>query len=581
MRVLKKLLCLFFALGLLLALLPGAGAEDAVDPNDERFAGKTWEQVIDEFIEEHHLETDRVGLGYLNTVTGEEQYHNPDTYYIAASMFKVPLNMLFLEKISNGEMDWDTNIRGYRYDYLLRGTIIDSNNDLAEVLWRAYGQGKWVPYRYYREQIAPYMGEDAETVDDIYYRNNLFTSRQIITCLHLLYDNPDRFPRLLDLMKEAEPERYFLNHPQKVEVAHKYGYVVEDDILYLNDCGVCYTEDPICIVCFTMGCPEPYKVLADYCTLMIDYAEYHTAERHRQELEEARLAAIYAMEHPEETPAPAPISAEAGQSTEPAPSTAEATPAPAETKAEKTESSFPIGQILIAVLALAAVIYVLRAAHKKQLKAGWGLLAVLFAALALLSCVSAHRLEPAIPVSQSMADPADTVAAFFDAVAAKDYDRACTYLSDYASLGLEQQPESEAARLMAEALRSSYSYSLHGESKVNGLQASQQVLFEMLDLTALQDDLKTGTEEAVKRLSEELPASQVVDDKGNYLPEITNRAYMETLQELLSRPDKYRTVVGLEIQLTYTTDGWRIVTGRELLNALSGRTAYTGGGDKA
>ena len=582
MKLLKKWMAFCAVLCLLLSVCPRAAAESPDEPGDERFVGKTWEQVIDEFLEEHYTDAERVGLGYYNTVTGEEYYHNPDTYFIAASVFKVPLNMLFLEKISNGEMDWDTNIRGYRYEYLLKGTIIDSNNDLAEALWRAYGQGQMVPYRYYREAIAPYMGEDAETVDPLYYRNNLFTARQIIQCLHLLYDNPDRFPRLLDTMKEAEPKRYFKNHPQKVEVAHKYGYVVEDGYLYLNDCGVCYTEDPICIVAFTQGINQPYAFLADYCTLMIDYAEYQTKLRHEQELEQARQNAIQTMngtteESPSPTPGAAALSTAVEQTAAP---DAAATPAPAPAE-EKESSSFPIGQILVLAAALAAVVAVLRAARKKRLKAVWGVLAVAFAALALLCCFSAHKLTPALPASDSIGDPQDTVKDFFNAVIAQDYDKACGYLIDYASLGLDQEPESEAARLMADALRESYTYSLYGDCRVSGMTASQQVLFEMLDLTAMQEDLKAGTEAAVQKMSEELPESQVVDPEGNYLPEITERAYLDTLKELLSRPEKYRTVVGLEMELHYTVEGWRITTGRDLLNALSGRTAYTGGGDRA
>ena len=159
MKMMKKLICLLAVICLLLPLGLSAAAEESESPEvegDERFAGKTWEQVIDEFLEQHYADADSVGLGYYNTVTGEEEYHNPDTYFVAASMFKVPLNMLYCEMVSNGEINWDTNIWGYSYEYLLEGTIIDSNNELAEKLWRAYGVGQNVPYRYYREQIAPY-----------------------------------------------------------------------------------------------------------------------------------------------------------------------------------------------------------------------------------------------------------------------------------------------------------------------------------------------------------------------------------------------------------------------------------------
>lgn len=571
MKRMKKLLCLFAALCLLLVICPVARAEEP-EAGDERFDGKTWEEIIQDFLEEHRTYAEGVGLGYYNTVTGDEQYYNPDTYFVAASMFKVPLNMLYCEKVSSGEIDWNTNIWGYSYEYLLEGTIIDSNNELAEKLWRAYGVGKNVPYRYYREQIAPYMGEDPENVDPLYYKNNLFTARQMITCLRLLYDNPDRFPRLLDTMKRAEPKRYFLNHPQKVEVAHKYGYVVEDDIFYLNDCGVCYTEDPIIIVAFTKGIHEPYAFLADYCTLMIDYAEYQTAQRQEEELRKSREAAVQAMNPTTET------ASESGTV-----ETKQGTPAAAETKEEASvDLARPLMTVVVFGLTAAALVALLKLRAKKQLKLRWAIPSLLFASAALLLCIYAPGMTTAVTASeQKKADPQESVSRFFDSLIRKDYPSAYDCLYDYASLGLEDRPQSEAAQRMAEALLDSYSYTLYGDCAVDGLHARQQVIFEMLDLDAMQADLKIGTEEAVQRLSEELPRSQVVDEEGNFLPELTDQAYLEALNELLEHPGRYRTSVGLNLQLYYTTDGWRILTDSQLIQALSGHSTATRGGDGA
>lgn len=571
-KMMKQLICLLAVLCLLLPSAVSAAAEETEKPEaegDERFEGKTWEQVIDEFLEQHYANVDGVGLGYYNTVTGEEEYHNPDTYFVAASMFKVPLNMLYCEMVSNGEIDWDTNIWGYSYEYLLEGTIIDSNNDLAEKLWRAYGVGQNVPYRYYREKIAPYMGEDPDNVDPLYYRNNLFTSRQMITCLRLLYDNPDRFPRLLDTMKRAEPNRYFLNHPQKVDVAHKYGYVIEDDVLYLNDCGVCYTEDPICLVAFTRGTTQPYAFLADYCTLMIDYTEYHTALRHEEELLRSREEAVQALN---------PTQTQTTRTSSGASATATETLLPDD---EPVNIVTPVMTVVVFGLTAGALAAILKLHRKKQLKLIWAIPGLLFASAALLLCVYAPGMKTAVTTGEVTADPQESVTGFFDALIAKDYPKAYDCLYDYASLGLEEKPESEAARLMADALLDSYSYTLYGDCAVEGLHARQQVIFEMLDLSALQADLKAETEEAVRRLNSELPKSQLVDEQGNYLPELTERAYLDALQTLLDRPERYRTSVGLNLQLYYTTEGWRIITDSQLIQALSGRTAYTRGGDGA
>ena len=81
------------------ALLPAAFADGE---DDERFKDKTWDEVIDQFLTEHNIDPEDVALGYRNTVTGEEHFLNGDTYLVAGSMYKVPLNMIYTEKIHNG-----------------------------------------------------------------------------------------------------------------------------------------------------------------------------------------------------------------------------------------------------------------------------------------------------------------------------------------------------------------------------------------------------------------------------------------------------------------------------------------------
>ena len=272
---LKRILSFALVLCLLSGLALGAAAEGAEEEESSRdwsrFLGKTWEQVTEEFIEERLADPDHLSIGYCNTVTGEEHYFRGDAYMIAASLYKVPLNMIFAEKVAAGEMDWDTEISCVPYELLQEYTIVYSNNDMAEILWRAVGT-----YREYREYIAPYMGEDAETVDPMYYRNNYFTAEQMIYCLRLLYDNPDRFPRIVELMKRAEPNNFFLRDPQPVEVAHKYGYLDDETGFFLNDCAICFTEEPFCLVVFTSGIYRANDFLTEYCALMIDYNEYHS-----------------------------------------------------------------------------------------------------------------------------------------------------------------------------------------------------------------------------------------------------------------------------------------------------------------
>ena len=592
MKRMKKALWLCLLVLLLVSLLPAAFAEDAEPEGDARFEGRSWEEITEEFVAAAGADESKVSIGYCNTVTGEEHYYAGDRYRDAGSMFKVPLNMIFCERIAAGELDWDDNIRGYTYKYLLHTTIVDSNNENAKLLWLEVGKSENRPYPFYRRAIAPYMGVDPDNVDEKYYENNFFTAEQMIHCLRLLCDNPDRFPGLVDVMKEAERNRFFLQHEQSAEVAHKYGlnYINNGNTLVLNDCGIVYTEDPFCLVVFTEAPGNDsfnqYAFLPEYCALMIDYTEYRTKLRHEEELRKSREEAVAAL-NPDATEDPSSTGTQNGAVTE---SPEQGTGLKREEE-RSVNAGTTIAAILIIALTVAAFVYLLKLKKKRQLKLAWAIPALLLTALALLLCVYAPGMKtlvltgekkPADPAStEAVEDPRAAVTAFFDGLTAGDYARAYAQLNNYASLGLEEEPETEAARLMAEALRSSYSYSLYGDCKTDDLRASQSVLFDAMDLNLLTEDLKAGTEAAVQKMSEELPQSELLDENGNYRPEITEKAYLDTLRELLKHPDRYRTSVVLEIELCYTVDGWRIVADDSLIYALSGRTAYSRGGKGA
>ena len=258
------------ALGLMSALTPSAAAAPLSDPakNDD------WESVVAEFLDtyEDRNKSCSITLGYRNLVTGEEHFYKGDEYMVTCSMYKVPLNMYFTEKIYNGEMDWDTLIAEVPYSELIEGSIVRSSNTKSEMLIYAIGS-----YNDYRRAICPYMGVDPDEVEYKYYENNFFTARQMIHCLGMLYEEQEHFPGVIERMLRAEPDNYFNYHEQEFDVAHKYGYLSDRDNgkRYVNDCAIVYTDEPIAIVMFTDNIPDSYNALADYCTLMSNYAQAH------------------------------------------------------------------------------------------------------------------------------------------------------------------------------------------------------------------------------------------------------------------------------------------------------------------
>lgn len=567
MKALKTILVLFVVFALLLPLAPHAAAD--ADLDDERFAGKTWQEIVDAFLEEHGANPSKVACGWCNTVTGEEQYHNGDQYMVSGSMYKVPMNMIFAEKVYNGEITWDTFVGGYRYEYALHATIVDSNNDVARGMWEYLGG-----YQPYRHILAPYMGEDPDTVDEKFYENNFSTPRQMIYSLKLLATESERFPRVIDEMLKAEPNKYFKVRDHEYDIAHKYGYYTEGAHLYLNDCAIIYTEEPMCVVIFTDTVVEPYKLLADYCDLMIDYTEYSTAARREAERIAAEEAAIAALNNPspapEETEEPSPAG-------EPVSVVPENVPLSSAEPEKEDGGASVFGTIVLLLLIAAAAIYfsfaALRRAQNGKLRLVWALCAILLAALALLVCLLPERSRAETveekPV-ELQGDPQGCVTDFFDAILACDYVAAYEKLSGISTLGLENAPPAEDAAAIWRSMEENRDYRLYGDCAAVSGGAMQQLVFTTLDLKALGEAVKAATEAKVEQLAVDLSPDEVYSDDGGYLDSFTDRAYSEALAETLEHAADYRAAVGLNIRLVRSGDNWLIEPDSALYAALTG-----------
>ena len=172
--------------------------------------------------------------------------------------------------------------------------------------------------------------------------------------------------------------------------------------------------------------------------------------------------------------------------------------------------------------------------------------------------------------NQPDADPAETVTRFFDSVRARNYPEAYACLSDYASLGLEKEPESAEARAMYDALRNSYSYTLSGSSTVTGLEASQRVVLRALNLRMTESAVQQRVNGILEEMVATMPESEVYDGNGGYLTSFTDAIYTEALNQALQNSESLCSDTQLLIQLKYMDGTWKIVTDRNLMTALIG-----------
>ena len=609
MRQIKCLLCLLLALCVLLPALPAARAEAPETPaegdagpapeteenilDDERFAGKTWDEVVDEFLRSWGADPKNVAIGYYNTVTGEEHYVNADQYMVSASMYKVPLNMVFLDRLSRGEMDWDTNVSGYPYEIVLEKTIVNSNNEMAQnmVRWEL-GKGKWQEGR---RVMSAYCGLEPETADWKFLENNYSTPRQMIYCLRLLYENPDRFPRLIETMQRAEPEGYFKMREQRFNIAHKYGFLTTEYHLYMNDCGICFTDEPILIVLFTDNVTKAYDVLTEFCTLMCDYAQYHhalrleeeaaEAERRRQEeeaeAERRRQEEEAAAGQDQQPEGGAPIPEEDGTGPSGGGNSGAETGQSSQRErlrpGEKSLSPTVLIAGAIALLGgLAAMIVLAALGRKYRLRSRIPVLIALILSLACLGRI-------AWPAWQQLrdkpsGDPRETVLEFFDALSRQEYETAYACLYGVESLGLEQRPARQSDAMVMDAMRAQLSAELYGECSVNGETAYQQVNCRYFDLNKLEAEAGTLALINVSRYASTHPVGDLYNENGNYRPELLRDAWDQAVAELLQHPESYRSSGGLQLELRWYEGRWRIVPNEKLLQLLCGGVELSGKG---
>ena len=278
----KRLLTYILTLLCMTALLSTGVC--AVDPNDPRFVDKTWEEVMNDFLTMRLIDPAQVTAGYYNTVTGEEHYHNPDTLMYGASTAKLPTNMVFAERVSKGEMTMDTLIRGNRYGLLQELSLINSDNPAQDTLSAELGGGNYIEFR---KQLLPYIGETEESVDPQVLERNFFKPTHLMNALKLLYGNEERFPGVEECLLKASPFDYFKGNRPPYDIAHKYGWYTDRGTTYLNDTAIIYTDDPILLVMYTANVENARYVLADFCSYMIDYAQFSRVQRYLNDTNEA------------------------------------------------------------------------------------------------------------------------------------------------------------------------------------------------------------------------------------------------------------------------------------------------------
>ena len=235
------LLC---ALCLVQAATPALAAEAYTAPET---AGKTVEELIDEFRAEHALTEDNFEISFYVPETGESYEFNETKMLYGASTYKLPLNLYYYDMQLAGKITGDTMItQGTSLDEAHYQSLVYSNNELSYSLWRRIGD--WPEYKM---AMRKYFTMTDDEIPQNYYYDHLFCTRMMMDTLKVVWDGQEHYTELIDYLKIACPDAYFKTYldVNETPIAHKYGSYEGAE----NDVGIIWAERPFLLAVYTSG----------------------------------------------------------------------------------------------------------------------------------------------------------------------------------------------------------------------------------------------------------------------------------------------------------------------------------------
>ncbi len=226
---------------------------------EENIIGNTLSDVIVNYLNKQDIDQNKIAI-YVQSLTSDESYIlNPDTDFFAASVYKLPLAMIYYENAYKGKIDLSDSLQYLENHYkeggpvakdfkinswipistLLHHMIVNSDNTAAHILFE--NLGGWLNYR---ELSAAYSQHELNA--SFYTYDNILTARYMNDVLSYLYEHQNIFSSLINDLYNAMPNSY-LNLKIPLLTAQKYG----DYGNAQNASGLVLDGEPYSIVIFT------------------------------------------------------------------------------------------------------------------------------------------------------------------------------------------------------------------------------------------------------------------------------------------------------------------------------------------
>ncbi len=189
---------------------------------------------IEAYFQENGIDHEKVAYCITDLEHNIKYSMNEKDEFIAASIYKLPLAMLYYDKVNEGEYTLDSTFTysGYMHedagvissDYgigsqvplsdLLNDLIVYSDNDAGHILYE--NLGGWKEYKEAMTKYTDSISENYYTMDNVTTAN---TMNDVVT---YLYDHKEDYKGLIKNMEEAEPGEY-LDRDTQLSMPQKYG----------------------------------------------------------------------------------------------------------------------------------------------------------------------------------------------------------------------------------------------------------------------------------------------------------------------------------------------------------------------
>lgn len=202
--------------------------------DNSQFIDMSLAKDIEAYFQENGIDHEKVAYCITDLEHNIKYSMNEKDEFIAASIYKLPLAMLYYDKVNEGEYTLDSTFTysGYMHedagvissDYgigsqvplsdLLNDLIIYSDNDAGHILYE--NLGGWKEYKEAMTKYTDSISENYYTMDNVTTAN---TMNDVVT---YLYDHKEDYKGLIKNMEEAEPSEY-LDRDTQLSMPQKYG----------------------------------------------------------------------------------------------------------------------------------------------------------------------------------------------------------------------------------------------------------------------------------------------------------------------------------------------------------------------